>query len=449
MATEIALKQKEKNISINEKELTFKKIFYFWLPLAGTWLMMSVEGPFLAAVIARMAEPKMNLAAYGVAFAFALVVESPIIMIMSAATALVKSRNSYLKLRNFTYALNLGITALMLLFLIPSIFYFIAESLIGLPRNLAELTYVAVALLLPWPGAIGYRRFFHGVLIKNGLTKRVAYTTVVRIASMSLTALGLYYFGNLHGVHVGAISLSAGVTMEAIAARLFAAKIVKKVLAEKNGNDDPEYLFIGKFYYPLALTAILSLGVNPIVTFFMGQSRMPIESLAVLPVINSLVFIFRSFGLSFQEVAIALIGEGGENYPRLKKFALIAGSVVTAALLLIAFSPASEFWFKTVSGLSDELARFAVTPLMIMAFMPAFTFLISFQRSILVAAKNTSPITFATITEVSLILLTMFASIKFLNAYGIIAAAFGYMFGRFAANVYLIKPFSKSVKMLK
>jgi hypothetical protein len=74
------------------------------------------------------------------------------------------------------------------------------------------------------------------------------------------------------------------------------------------------YLEISKFYYPLALTSLISLGVHPIITFFVGHSRMSLESLAVLPVINSLVFIFRSFGLSFQEVGIALMGEKYKNY---------------------------------------------------------------------------------------------------------------------------------------
>ena len=54
--------------------LTYRQIFTFWLPLAGTWLMMAVEGPFLAAIIARLADPKFNLAAYGIAFAFAVLV---------------------------------------------------------------------------------------------------------------------------------------------------------------------------------------------------------------------------------------------------------------------------------------------------------------------------------------------------------------------------------------
>ena len=95
---------------------TLRGIFVFWLPLFATWLMMSVEGPFLAAIIARLAEPKYNLAAYGVAFSFALIVEAPIIMIMSASTALVTNRRSYLMLRNFTNTAN-GIITVIMLFL--------------------------------------------------------------------------------------------------------------------------------------------------------------------------------------------------------------------------------------------------------------------------------------------------------------------------------------------
>ena len=106
----------------NSHQLTLKKIFVFWLPLGATWLMMAVEGPFLAALIARLAEPKFNLAAYGVAFAFALIIEAPIIMIMSASTALVKDRLSFYKLKVFTYSLNALITILILVIIIPPIF---------------------------------------------------------------------------------------------------------------------------------------------------------------------------------------------------------------------------------------------------------------------------------------------------------------------------------------
>ncbi len=89
-------------------------LFRFWLPLQATWLMMALEGPFLAAVIARMPDPKYNLAAYGVAFALVILVEAPVIMMMSASTALVDSVGNYRRLRNFMWMLNLGITVVML-----------------------------------------------------------------------------------------------------------------------------------------------------------------------------------------------------------------------------------------------------------------------------------------------------------------------------------------------
>jgi hypothetical protein len=83
-----------------------RDILRFWMPLASTWLMMSFEGPFLAALIARLPDPRYNLAAHGVAFAMAIIIEAPVIMMMGAATALVDGRIPYLRLRRFTMVLN-------------------------------------------------------------------------------------------------------------------------------------------------------------------------------------------------------------------------------------------------------------------------------------------------------------------------------------------------------
>ena len=62
--------------------LSIRTILVFWFPLAATWLMMSAEGPYVAAIIARMPDAAYNLAAYGVAFSFAFMAEAPIIMMM-------------------------------------------------------------------------------------------------------------------------------------------------------------------------------------------------------------------------------------------------------------------------------------------------------------------------------------------------------------------------------
>ncbi len=432
----------------NSKHLDYKKILVFWLPLLGTWLMMSIEGPYLSALIARMPLPKYNLAAYGVAFSFALIAEAPIIMIMSAAAALVENRQSYIKLRNFTNFLNVALTAIMALCLIPPVFNFIASDLINLPDKVSELTHLALIILLPWPGTIGFRRFYQGILIKSDKTKWVAYGTVIRVTTMSITAFALFIFTSTSGVIVGAAALSAGVIFEALAVRIMsinAINVFTSKVTEEGDRNGLTYSDIIKFYYPLALTSVISLGVHPIVTFFMGQSRMSIESLAVLPVINSLVFIFRSFGLSYQEVGIVLMGDKMEGYEKLRNFAVVVGLSVGAALVLVAFTPLSGIWFRQVSGLDYSLSEFAILPLQIISVIPTLSFLLAFQRAVIVYSRKTKPVTYATVLEVSTIVFMLLFLTQYVDLIGAVAAAIALLTGRLLANIYLIKPFNDVV----
>lgn len=410
--------------------------------------MMSFEGPFLAAIIARLADPKFNLAAYGVAFAIGLIVEAPIIMILSAATSLVRDRASFHKLRTFTYTLNFIITLVMLLILIPSVFHFFTRDLIGLQPEVAELTYGGTALLIPWPAAIGYRRFFHGILIRQHATRRVAYGTLVRLVAMTSCALALFFFSEWPGVYVGTAALSCGVMAEALFTRIMVHPFLRRLEETEGDAANPlRYRRIIKFYYPLALTSMLTLGIHPIVTFFIGHSPMSLESLAVLPVVNSLVFIFRGLGLSFQEVGIALMGDELEQYRIVRRFAVILATILASCLVVIAFTPISFFWFRIVSGLSLELTEFARTPLMIMVLYPATSVWISLQRSILMNTVNTTPVTIATALEVGVIITILALTINLGQWIGVIAAATAYFSGRISAVSYLFMATRKPLRI--
>lgn len=432
-----------------KSSLNFKKIFLFWIPLAATWLMMSTEGPFVAAIIARLPEPKFNLAAHGVAYSFALLMEAPIIMIMSASTALVKDQDSLIKLRKFTYTLNGAVTLIMAVFLTPPPFRFVTQTVIGLPENVARLTHYACILLLPWPSAIGYRRYYQGILIRSHLTRRVAYGTVVRLVTMASTALFFYFVFPIDGALVGAAALSLGVIAEATASKIMAHSSVRRILKktpQQTGRVPISYRFITNFYFPLALTSILALGIRPLVTFFLGNSRMALESLAALPVVYSLVFIFRSMGLSFQEVGIALLGERNEGYRPLKNFSIFLSSFVTAGLFLFTFTPLSRVWFHQVSGLSLELTEFSIFPAQLMVLLPGLTVLLSFQRSLLVNNKKTKPITLATVIEVAGVTGLLLITLKGFHMIGLIAASVSLVLGRLMANSYLFVPFFKVLR---
>ena len=429
------------------RELSQKSILAFWIPLAATWLMMSVEGPYLSALIARLAEPKFNLAAYGIAFSLALIIEAPVIMMMSASTALVKDYQSFKQLRKFNYILSAALTAAMILLSLPQIFYFVTEDLIGLPREVSYLTHLAVMILIPWPGAIGYRRFYQGILIRNNLTRLVAYGTIIRLISMSITAFILFKFTDVPGVVIGASALSTAVICEAFASKLMVRKFLvrlKSLIADH--KSELTIKKIVKFYYPLALTSLLTLGIQPFVTFFIGQSRMPLESFAVMPVVTSFVFIFRGLGLSYQEVVVALIGDNMSGFDQLKKFGVKLAAILAGILILISFTPLAEIWFRDVSGLSESLTEFAKLPLKIMSFFPALTVLISFQRAVLVKANETKQITYGTAIEFVGIILVVAICIKYFSLVGAVAATIAFVIGRIAACGYLLPPTISSLK---
>ena len=437
--------------------LTHPRIAAFWLPLAGTWLMMAAEGPYLAAIIARLAHPTENLAAFGVAFALAIIIEAPVIMLMAASTALVTDATSYAALRRFTYTLAAALTLVQVVVVLPPVFDWLALSLIGLPPDVARLTHHGLAIMLPWPIAIGYRRFRQGLLIRRRLTRLVTYGTAVRLAAMSAVALAAARVPGLQGVHVGTIALATGVVVEAVASRVMTRRVVAELLAgpapaaatDVRDSRPAAALTmpaIFRFYLPLAMTSLLAMAVQPAVTFFVGQSRFALESLAVLPVIHGLTFLFRALGLSYQEVGIALFGDRWEQYRPIRNFGWMLAAFAAGGLGLIVFTPLAAVWFGGVSGLSPELTAFALLPAQILALLPAGSVWICFQRAVLVHARQTAPITWAGIFEVAVVVVLLTVTTQVLSWVGAVGAATAIVGGRLAGVLFLLPFAARAVR---
>lgn len=434
-ASVVMLKDRENNLRAGV-------LFLFWIPLALTWLMMGLEGPIVASVIARLQEAKLNLAAYGVALSVAFISEGPIIMLVSTSTALVRNHSSYRKLLKFALFLNGLITVLLATLMIPQVFSFLADDLVGLPEQVSRLAYWSMLFFLPWPAAIGMRRFYQGILIRHNRTRFVTYGTITRLGSLTAAALLLSWWGTLPGACVGSLSLSAGVVCEAIAIRIMAHRVLTQLKAD-SAEESPRtltYREIASFYMPLALTSLLFLSAHSIVTFFVATSRMALESLAVLPVIGALMLIFRSFGLSYQETVIALVGDRFERFLPVRNFALFLLFSVFCSLGLVVFTGLVAIWYQGICGLTPELARFALTPTKVLIVLPALEVVMSFQRGLMVAGLKTKPVTLGALIEIIAIVLTLNLAIHSFDMVGALAAALALVTGRGCSILFLLYP---------
>jgi progressive ankylosis protein len=385
--------------------LTSGRIARFWLPLEATWLMMAAEGPFVAAIIARLASPKENLAAFAVATALAWMVESPIIMMLSASNALVRDGVAYRKLRRFSNTLNAAVTAVMVLLVAPPVFKLVARGLMGLAPEVAGLAGRSMIFLVLWPGAIGFRRFYQGILISHGRPKAVTWGTVVRLSTMAATGLVFALVLRLPGASVGAGALGAGVVAEGAASWFMARSTLRRLCRQDPAQCDfGNALTAGRvvrFYTPLALTSFMSFFINPLTTFFLARGRMPLESLAVLPVVVGLAFVFRTAGIAMQEVVIALVGDGLEHRLPLRRFSLRVGAVSTLGLAAVVFTPLAEVWYGRVSALLPELTAFSVVPGMLLVLLPVFESVLSYERGLLVKSHTTAPISVAVAVQLA------------------------------------------------
>ncbi|MBU3740897.1 MAG: hypothetical protein FGM24_01280 [Candidatus Kapabacteria bacterium] len=420
--------------------LRTRDVINFWIPLSATWLMMAVEGPILTSLIARLPDPTYNLAAYGVAISLAMLIESPVIMLLSMSVALATDRHAVERLRAFTWRINALVTAGMLIVSIPAVYNVVAYGILNMPPEVAERMYAAFVCLIPWPAAIGYRRFYQGLLIRAGQTRLVAYGTVVRIISMAGSAFALAAAG-APGTLVGAISLSVGVTLEAVATRAMSFDVLRRYREQDEHElaPPPTYRDVMRFYVPLAMTSVIGFVVTPMLAFFMGRSPMSVESLAVLPVVDSFVFLFRSFGFSYQEVGIALLGERRQHLQPLQRVGAGIAIATTVVLVIVAFTPAAAWLYQGMYGLSAQLAAFAIVPTMILVPLPALAVLYSLQRAVLISARRSVAVTWSTIVEVGLIAAVMAVLVGTINPVGVISAAVAMVVGRIVANAYLAR----------
>lgn len=399
---------------------------------------MSIEGPIVASIIARLPFDKLNLAAFGVAVALAMLIESPVIHLLSTTIALARDRASMLALRRFTIRINALVTVGMCVVSIPWVYDRVAYDLIYLPPEVATLMYWGFVCMIPWPAAIGYRRFYQGLLIRNGRTRLVAYGTIIRLVGMLCSALSLVLIGGVSGVVVGTAGLTVGVILEALTTRYMVRDVLEHYETQKSEHQVPLTTSeITRFWLPLAATSAIGFAVTPMLAFFMSRAPDPLASLAVLPVVDSFVFFFRSFGFSYQEVGIAMMGDRQQHYQAVRTVGnrIILGT--TLLLAAIAYTPLLPMIYKVVFGLKTELVSFAIYPTMILVVLPAIAVAYSLYRSVLITARQNVKVTISTVLEVVGIAATMVVLVTFTQLNGALSAAISMAIGRIAATLYL------------
>jgi hypothetical protein len=382
-----ATAKKKSNLSLGE-------VFQTWWPLAASWMLMGLELPALSAIVARLADPKINLAAYGgVVFPIALIVESPIIMLLAASTALSKDYVSYRKLWGFMMWTSAILTGIHILVAFTPLYYPIVVGVMGAEPEIVEPARIGLMIMLPWTWAIAYRRFNQGMLIRFGHARAVSAGTFIRLAgNLTILMIG-YRIGTLPGIVVATSAVAVGVTLEAVFVGFRIKPVVRDELRFAPPVDPPlKWRAFYDFYIPLALTSLLTLIVQPVGSAAMWRMPQNLDSQAVWPIVSGFIFLLRGMGIAFNEVVVSLMERRGA-YKSLRRFTIILAMSSTLIILLVNFTPLAEFWFLKISALAPELVTLAKTGLWLALLMPALNTLQSWYQGAILHSKKTRGIT--------------------------------------------------------
>ena len=370
------------------------RIVRTWWPLAASWLLMAAEGLAVNAIVARLAEPKINLAAFGgIVWPLALIIESPIVMLLSASTALSKDWESYLRLRRFMMRAGALLTALHLLIAFTPLYYVVTVELIDAPAEIVEPARLGLMVMIPWTWSIAYRRFNQGVLIRFGHSRAVGLGTLIRLSADGLALAAGYLIGTIPSIVVAASAITAGVVSEAVYAGLRVRPVLRCQLRQAAPVEQPlTFRVFAEFYAPLAMTSLLGFLTQPIGSAALSRMPRALDSLAVWSIVSGFVFLLRSLGFAYNEVVIALLDE-----PRaarnLRRFAASLAALVTILLLTIAATPLATFWFEHVAALSPRLVALALQGLWFALPMPGLNVWQSWYQGAIVNSRRTRGIT--------------------------------------------------------
>ena len=371
-----------------------RRILKMWWPLAASWMLMGLEGPAISAIVSRLAEPKVNLAAYGgLVFPLALVIEAPIIMMLAASTALSRDWGSYVKLRRFMHRMGAVLTVIHVIMAATPVYDLLARDVIHAPEEIIGPARIGLLIMIPWTWAIAYRRFHQGVLIRFGHSLKVGLGTASRLSAETVVlALG-YFVGGISGIAVAACTLIAGVLTEALYVHLMVRKTLNHELKPARAPDRPlSTRAMLDFYIPLSLTQLLVLVAGPIGSAAMSRMPLALESLAAWPVVNGVSFLMRGFGGAYNEVVVTLVEEKRSS-PGLRRFAVGLAVAATAALAVLTIPPLSTAVFAGLLGLADPLPDMVRRSLFLLLPMPAMAVVQSYFQGVILHSRRTRSVT--------------------------------------------------------
>lgn len=334
-----------------------RQLIQLWqqfIPLSLSDVTMALGDPLTTTTLAHLPDPRTNIAAVGVAKAIAIFCESPIIMLLHTSNALAPTQASRRALWKFALIASGAMSLLLALTTIPAVFAIVGEGWLGVSPSLSGTIRSVLTIAILWPLAIGWRRYFQGLLIHSGQSYAVAQAGIVRLLVVGIILAGGFTL-KANGAVVAGMSLVWGVIAEAVAVTYLARKLGATKLPELISTPElpQDVAGVWKFYAPLGGTMMLVWGARAALVGIVARAEDGAIALVAWPAAWGLVLVIANSTRMVQQIII----RNRQLLPDrlLITFAMTVGIVCSLILLSVSgtsISAAAIGWFV---GNDEEL----------------------------------------------------------------------------------------------
>ncbi len=380
---------------------------------------MALGDPVVAIALSRMAQPEIALAALGILKALANFLESPIIMLLHASTALSVSRRSRQALWRFTLLAGGTLTAIFLLLALPPLYRVVMSELFAATPQVSAAGWAPLVVLGLWPGVIAWRRYFQGILIREGRGRFLGLASLARIGSLTaLLILVARGWPGLDGALVAAIAIMGGLLAEASLVTWWARQGSAEL------PDGPENLpstlsAVSRYYFPLATTMVIVWGGRAVLVSILARAVDGELALAAWAGGWGFVILLANSTRMVQQLVITHARHAPQAL--LLKLALTAGAGATLLLALLGFSPAGRALMSLLLG-GGELVGPALLMVRISCCLPLLVALQNTVQGYSIVSGQNRRIQWASLAG-TLVTLGVASGIVFSGGSGLVAGA--------------------------
>ena len=368
----------------------YRHLLLFFIPLALSSSMMTLEPLIINTTLSHGSNSEVALAAYSVMFSISLLIEAPVIMLVSASTALSRTRDSFRLLFRFMLILGIGSTTIGFLVALTPLYDWLVLDLMHIPPAVAEVARPALVIMAIWSLPVAWRRTLQGVLIAHDRTPIVTLATIVRLLALfAALSIGRQLAPD-RMLMVSAAAMQVSVISEALIVTGPAFRIAKSMPA---GPDVQPLTWrsLIHFYQPLAITMILRQITQPLLNAGIAAAQLPQLSLAAWSVSWSLVVLPFGVTMGLEQVAIAK-GTTPAALGKVRRFSWGVGLFLSTLLVLIAFTPLVHPVLGTLFDLTAEIEPLVIEAIRWLALLPLLQSLQALLRGIAIDQDRTSDV---------------------------------------------------------